>query len=239
MNTQTRRTVLGTLGVGATSVLAGTVSSAQAADAPPVFAGQYMPVPLSFDAAKLEGLSEKLITSHWQNNYIGSVNALNMIEGKLSAAMEDPDTHPLVYNGLKREELHRTGSVILHELYFGALGGDGKPGGDIAGALASAFGSVEAWQAEFLRISGGLGGGSGWVMLSFNLHTNSLHSYWAPDHMHNATTGVPLLALDMYEHSYHIDYGTAARRYVEVFMSNTDWEVVDQRYQRALRMAQS
>jgi Fe-Mn family superoxide dismutase len=57
--------------------------------------------------------------------------------------------------------------------------------------------------------------------------------------MHNATTGVPLLALDMYEHSYHIDYGTAARRYVEVFMSNTDWEVVDQRYQRALRMAQS
>ncbi len=232
-----RRTALNTLGAGTIAALVGSTSEAKAADSAPAFAGQHTPEPLPFDPAKLEGISEKVIQSHWQNNYIGSVNALNMIEGRLAAAMQDPDVHPLVYTGLKREELHRTGSVILHELYFGALGGDGKPGGDIASGLANAFGSVEAWQAEFLRISGGLGGGSGWVMLSYNMHTNSLHSYWAPDHMHNATAGVPLLALDMYEHSYHMDYGTAARRYVDAFMANVDWEVVDQRYGRALRMA--
>src|SRR3546814_18509283 len=60
-------------------------------------------------------LSERLIRSHWENNYIGSVKALNLIEARLAAAMADPDFPPVVYGGLKREQLHRTGSVILHE----------------------------------------------------------------------------------------------------------------------------
>ncbi len=204
---------------------------------PPAFSGTHQPKPLTFDPAKLEGLSERLITSHWQNNYIGSVNALNMIEGKLAKAMAEPDVHQLVYAGLKREELHRTGSVILHELYFEALGGGGEPGGRIVPALAEAYGSFDHWQQEFIRTARALGGGSGWVMLSYNLHTESLHTYWAPDHMHNATLGVPLLALDMYEHSYHMDYGTAAMKYVDAFFRNIDWQVVDRRYHRARRMA--
>lgn len=237
MDKQSRRTLLSTLGAGTFAAVTGSVTVAKAANAPPAFAAQHQPKPLTFDPAKLDGLSEKLIQSHWQNNYIGSVNALNMIEGRLAAAMQDTDLHPLVYAGLKREELHRTGSVILHELYFGAMGGDGAPAGQIVSGLTAAYGSVDAWQAEFLRTSGALGGGSGWVMLSYNLHINSLHTYWAPDHMHNATMGVPLLALDMYEHSYHMDYGTAARRYVDAFMRNVNWEEVDRNYARALRMA--
>lgn len=239
MDTPSRRAALSTIGISAATALTGAVSTAHAAEPPKAFAGRHEPKPLKFDAAKLEGLSEKLITSHWQNNYIGSVNALNMIEGKLAAAMANPDTHPLVYNGLKREELHRTGSVILHEMYFDGLGGDGKPGGEVGNALVREFGSYEAWQAEFIKISAGLGGGSGWVMLSINLHTMSLHNYWAPDHMHFAATSIPLLALDMYEHSYHMDYGTAARRYVDAFFKNVDWAVVDARYQRTLRMARA
>ena len=239
MDTHTRRTTLQTLGAGVVTALVGTEAAAQTSHNPPAFAGQHQPKPLKFDPAKLEGLSEKLITSHWQNNYIGSVNALNMIEGRLAQAMNDPDTHPLVYAGLKREELHRTDSVILHEMYFDGLGGDGSPGGDIEDGLRAAFGSFDAWHDEFVKISGALGGGSGWVMLSFNFHTMSLHNYWAPDHMHNATTSIPMLALDMYEHSYHMDYGTAARRYVDAFMANVNWEVVNRRYQRVLRMARA
>jgi len=226
------------MGLGA-AALTTTLHYAQAQPSAPTFAASHTPKPLKFDLAKLKGLSEKLITSHWQNNYIGSVNALNVIEDKLAAAMLDPDTHPLVYNGLKREELHRTGSVILHEIYFDGLGGDGSTGGDIEQALIAAFGSFGAWQDGFTKISRGLGGGSGWVILSFNFHTMSLHNYWAPDHMHNATTSIPLLALDMYEHSYHMDYGTAAARYVDAFLSNVDWEVVNQRCQRALRMTRA
>lgn len=237
MNQTSRRSALRLGGAGL--VLAGIPALAQNDfdSRPPTFAGTHIPKPLTFDPAKLEGLSEKLITSHWQNNYIGSINALNMIEGQLAKAMADPDVHQLVYAGLKREELHRTGSVILHELYFEALGGDGQPGGGIVQALAESFGSLDTWQQEFIHTARALGGGSGWVMLSYNLHTKSLHTYWAPDHMHNATLGVPLLALDMYEHSYHMDYGTAAMKYVDAFFKNVDWEVVDRRYHRARRMA--
>ncbi len=115
------------------------------------FAATREPKPLHFDPGKLKGLSERLIQSHWENNYIGSVKALNMIEARLRAAMQDSDLPPLVYGGMKREELHRVGSVILHEHYFDALGGEGKPGGALVEALKTAYGSVEAWEAEFRR----------------------------------------------------------------------------------------
>lgn len=204
---------------------------------PPAFAGAHEPKPLAFDPAKLDGLSERLLRSHWENNYIGSVKALNMIEKRLATALKDPDLPPVVYGGLKREELHRTGSVVLHERYFDNLGGDGKAGGKIDDALKSAYGSFATWETEFRRTGMSLAGGSGWCMLVYNLHTKALHNYWAWDHMHGAAAGVPLLVLDMYEHSFHMDYGAAAAKYVDAFMRNVNWEEVDRRYVRALKVA--
>jgi superoxide dismutase, Fe-Mn family len=227
-----RRSAIGAMGIG---LAAATASSANATGSPPLspaFAGGHQPVPLKFDPAKLVGLSERLIRSHYDNNYLGSVRTLNMIEGRLAAAMGDKDLPPVAYGGLKREELHRTGSVILHELYFGALGGNGAAGGTIRTALTSRYGSFEAWEAEFRRTAMALAGGSGWCVLAFNLHTASLHNYWAWDHMHQPAASVPLLALDMYEHAFHMDYGTAAARYVDAFMANLDWGEVDRRYAR-------
>lgn len=229
-----RRNAIGAMGIG--MVGAAAIGQAKAAETPPLasaaFAGGHQPKPLKFDPAKLTGLSEKLIRSHYDNNYIGSVRTLNMIEGRLVAAMADKDLPPVVYGGLKREELHRTGSVILHELYFGALGGNGVAAGDIRAALALAFGSHEAWEAEFRRTAMSLAGGSGWCVLAFNLHTGSLHNYWAWDHMHQPAASVPLLTLDMYEHAFHMDYGTAAAKYVDAFMANLDWQEIDRRYRR-------
>jgi hypothetical protein len=69
-----------------------------------------------------------------------------MVEGRLAAAMADKDLPPVIYGDLKREELHRTGSVILHELYFEQLGGDGVAKGDIRDALAKSHGSFDAWR---------------------------------------------------------------------------------------------
>ena len=191
-------------------------------------------MPLRYAPGSLPGLSERLIQSHWENNYQGSVRALNMIEGRLAAAMADPDFPPVVYGGLKREEAHRTGSVVLHELYFGGLGGNGQAGGSVRDALALAFGSFDAWLAEFRRTAMALAGGSGWCVLSHNRHIGSLHNYWAWDHMHGAVTGAPLIALDMYEHAFHMDFGTAAARYIDAFMANLDWAVIEARYQAAL-----
>lgn len=232
MSEMTRRDAIGAVGLGAAGLaLAG---QAAAADAPPAvapaFAGNHQPKPLRFDPAKLPGLSEKLVRSHWENNYQGSVRALNMIEGRLAAAMADKDFPPVAYSGLKREELHRTGSVVLHEYYFDQLGGDGKPGGGVTQALAAAFGDLGAWEAEFRRTAMSIAGGSGWCILSYNRHTNSLHNYWAWDHMHGAVNGAPLIALDMYEHAFHMDYGTQAAKYVDAVMANLDWEVIDRRY---------
>lgn len=227
-----RRDAIGTMGMSIAAAAA--IRPVSAADAPPpvasAFAGGHQPKPLTFDPARLTGLSEKLIRSHYDNNYVGSVRVLNTIEGRLAAAMADKDIPPVVYGGLKREELHRTGSVVLHELYFGALGGNGVAAGDIRAALAAAFGSHEAWEAEFRRTAMALAGGSGWCVLAFNLHTASLHNYWAWDHMHQPAASVPLLTLDMYEHAFHMDYGTAAAKYVDAFMANLDWQEIDRRF---------
>jgi Fe-Mn family superoxide dismutase len=232
----TRRTAIGAVSAGAAGLAFGGGGSAAGQDQvarPPAFAADHRPKPLNFDPAKLTGLSERLIKSHWENNYQGSVHALNTIETKLAEALATDDFPALLYGGLKREELHRTGSVVLHEYYFDGLGGDGAPGGSIAAALAKAFGGLDAWETEFRRTAMSLAGGSGWCVLAWNAHTGSLHNYWAWDHMHNAATGMPLIALDMYEHSYHMDYGTAAAKYVDAFMANLDWEVIDARYRAA------
>jgi Fe-Mn family superoxide dismutase len=216
--------------VAGESSMAGSMPKIRAA-----FAATREPKPLHFDPGKLKGLSERLIQSHWENNYIGSVKALNMIETRLSAAMQDPDVPPLVYGGLKREELHRVGSVILHEHYFNALGGDGKPGGALLEALKTAYGSVAVWEAEFRRTALSLAGGSGWCVLTFNAYTGELRNQWAWDHMHGSIAGLPLIVLDMYEHAFHMDYGAAAAKYVDAWFANLDWERLDQAWLRAVR----
>ena len=139
---------------------------AQTAAAPPAFAGQHQPRPLPFDPARLNGISEKLITSHWENNYGGAVKALNVVEQRLMTMLGDKDLPPYVYGDLKREELVRTGSVVLHEDYFANLGGDGKPGGEVLNAIKQAFASYDQWETEFKRTANALGGGAGWVIFA-------------------------------------------------------------------------
>jgi len=199
------------------------------------FRGEHKAKPLKFDPGKLKGLSERLIRSHWENNYGGAIKALNAIERRLAAMLPEKDLPPYVYGDLKREELPcGPGPVILHEHYFDSLGGEGRANGPALRLLTDWFGGDEVWQAEFTKMANGLAGGSGWVILAYNLHTGELHNYWAWDHMHNVPMGRPLLVLDMYEHSYHLDYGAAAAKYVEAFMENVDWDGVNRRVEGAL-----
>jgi Fe-Mn family superoxide dismutase len=120
----------------------------------------------------------------------------------------------------------RTGSVVLHELYFDNLGGNGRPDGDIRSLISEAFGSFDRWEREFRRISARLGGGSGGTVLGYNPHFRTLENYWMADHMHGAVTTTPLLVIDMYEHSYHMDFGAATARYIDAFFANINWETV-------------
>ena len=190
--------------------------------------------PLPFRASSLNGLSERLIESHWSNNYSGSVRALNEINRRLSDALSQDDLPAFVYNDLKREHLIRTGSVVLHELYFENLGGNGRPDSSIRSLLATAFGGFDRWEREFRRIAAGLGGGSGWVILGYNRHFGSLENYWLADHAHGPAATDALLVMDMYEHSYHMDYGAATARYIDAFFANVNWQAVLSRMESAV-----
>ena len=189
---------------------------------------------LPFAPAQLPGLSEKLLRSHHQNNYCGAVKRLNAIRAQL-AQTPFATTPGFQLNGLKREELIATNSMLLHELYFSSLGGHGTAMAlAMALALAANFGSVERWREEFIAMGKAQGGGSGWVLLSFQPREGTLVNQWAADHTHALAGGIPILALDMYEHAYHLDFGAAAGAYVDAFMANIAWALVYQRYQDAV-----
>ncbi len=187
--------------------------------------------PISFKPSRLNGLSARLIASHYENNYGGAVRRLNAIQGELAAL--DPASAPgFRLNGLKREELIAANSMLLHEVYFDSLGeaGGSDPTGALAEAIARDFGSLGRWRAEFVAMGKALGGGSGWVLLTRSPRDGTLSNVWAADHTHGLAGGTPLLALDMYEHSYHIDFGANVGAYVDAFMANISWGRVAVRF---------
>jgi Fe-Mn family superoxide dismutase len=189
----------------------------------------YQIKPLSCDPARIKGMSERLIISHYENNYGGAVKRLNLIGEKL-AELDYANAPGFLINGLKREQLIAMNSMILHELFFDGLGDQSEPDPALREALVRDFGSYERWRSEFIAMGKALGGGSGWVLLSWSARGGKLVNQWASDHCHTLAGGIPVLALDMYEHSYHIDFGTKAASYVETFMEAICWSNV----QRAL-----
>lgn len=224
-----REAISGVLAAGASVLALDNATQAQNDALPMAFAGRHMPKPLAFDATKLTGISEKLITSHHDNNYVGAVKALNLVEQRLVALSKEKDLPPYIYGDLKRQELIRTGSIVLHEHYFANLGGNGKADGNAKKLIEKWFGSYQTWEAEFKRTGNSLSGGTGWTILAFNQHTKEVHNYWSLDHSVNPPFSIPLLVLDMYEHAYQMDYGAAAAKYVDAFMTNVNWEEVNRR----------
>jgi Fe-Mn family superoxide dismutase len=101
-------------------------------------------------------------------------------------------------------------------------------------ALDRDFGSVEQWRAEFTALAKALGGGSGWALLSWSSREGRLVNHWAADHTHLLAGATPILALDMYEHAYHLDFGARAAAYVDAFMKNVRWDAVYRRYGAAV-----
>jgi superoxide dismutase, Fe-Mn family len=235
VNTERRDFIKG-VGVAAasTAMLAGTQALAQANPQTGAKAMAYQPKPMSFDPKSITGISEKVLVSHYDNNYVGAVKRLNAIGVQL-AELDFAKAPNFVVNGLKREELIASNSMILHEIYFDGLGGGGSPKGPLIEAIVRDFGSVERWRAEFSAMGKAEGGGSGWVILAYSPRDKRLVNQWAADHTTTLAGGRPVLVLDMYEHAYHMDYGAAAARYVDVYMEAIKWDNAAKLYEQYSR----
>ena len=216
--------------IAAGVTLAATQANAQTA-IPAAFAAR----PLPFAPAAIAGLSERLLTSHHNNNYIGAVNRIGAIQAQLTG-LDFAAAPGFQINGLKREELIALNSMILHEIYFAGFVGDARsPGSRLGQQIERDFGSFDRWRAEFAGMGKAQGGGSGWVLLTWSPRAGRLINTWAADHTMTAADGAVLMALDMYEHAYAIDYGARAGAYVDAFMAAARWANADAAFQAASR----
>jgi Fe-Mn family superoxide dismutase len=212
---------------GAAVALSATSASSEAT-------ATYTPKPLTLDPKSIKGISEKVLVSHYENNYLGAVKRLGAIRAQL-AELDFAEAPNFEVNGLKREELIAVNSAILHELYFDSLGGGGAPSGTLLDAITRDYGSLERWRSEFSAIGKAEGGGSGWVILAYSPREKKLVTQWAADHTTTIAGGRPILVLDMYEHAYHMDYGAKAGAYVDAFMEAIAWDKVGKLYEQASR----
>ena len=241
-STLDRRTFL-----SATAAAAGSFVAVAASDIGPALADAagtggktrnttmtYTMKPLPFDPQRIKGLSERILVSHYENNYGGAVKRLNAITEQL-ASLDYEKAPGFVINGLKREELIATNSMILHEVYFAGLGDPNQPGPRLTEAIDRDFGGMNGWRAEFVAMGKAEAGGSGWVILTYSPRDKRLVNAWAADHTTTLAGGSPILVLDMYEHAYQMDFGAKAADYVAAFMNVINWSNADELFDRCSR----
>ena len=175
--------------------------------------------PIAVRPWTLNGISERMIVSHYENNYGDAIRTLNAIRADLAGL--DVRTPGYRLRALKREEVIAMGSVTLHELYFGNLGGQGNQIPEqVRTVLDEHFGSIGAWRREFVDTARSLSGGSGWVLLTYSRRQRRFWNQIATDYSQAAIDAAPVLALDMYEHAYHMDFGANASAYIDAGMAN-------------------
>jgi superoxide dismutase, Fe-Mn family len=195
---------------------------------------RYRIAPLFCRPWTLNGITPRLIESHYENNYGDALNRLNAITKELDANdFATISVHAI--SRLKQEQIAALNSTLLHELYFASLGGDGRKVPEpLANVLARDFRSIDEWRREFIALANALATGNGWVLLTWVPRDNQLINQTISDGTQAIAGGIPILALDMYEHAYQIDFGTNASAYVAAFMRNIDWSAVEGRYEDAI-----
>lgn len=201
------------------------------------FPRNYVIKPLPFNPDNLKGLSSKLLQSHHENNYGGAVKNLMKVEAEI--AKLGPDAPPFVLTGLKTSEHGFRNSMILHEQYFDNLGGSGKIQGKAEKLISDTWGSVARFESEFKKGGAGVGGGTGWVLFSWDLRTAQPILSVTGHNNQSSALSVPLLLMDVYEHAYAIDFGAKLTDYIEHFFANINWETVDKRLEQAQELSRT
>ena len=181
----------------------------------------------------LNGFSEKQISFHHDVHYAGYVNKRNEVHLKLkSVDKSSANANYSEYRALKKEETFNASGQLLHELYFDMFGGDGKFSDDmdVIKKIKEDFGSFDAFKAEMVATAKSA---RGWAVLCIDPTDNKLRVFLADAHNDGAVWGaIPLIALDVYEHAYYVDYGPDRARYLEPFFANLDWKKINDRYMK-------
>jgi Fe-Mn family superoxide dismutase len=187
---------------------------------------EIVPRPLRSALLELDGISRAAVEAHYKL-YQGYVAKRNEILGRLEGA--ELEAANQVYSDLRALKVDLTfaiGGIKNHEMYFDHLGGDGgEPQGAIRNLIERDFGSVDAWRSD-LRATGMAA--RGWAWTAYDWDEGRLFNYLGDAQntfpVWNAT---PLIALDVYEHAYFLDYQTDRASYIDVFFANLDWGVVN------------
>ena len=191
--------------------------------------------PLDYDPSSLKGISQRTIEIHHGKLYKGYVDKTNEISEKLgelrrSGKVEGNQTYSEL-RGLKLGETFARNGSYLHENYFAILGGDGKPKGDVLKAIEEKFGSFEEFKSYFSAC--GMAA-RGWAILAWDMQEKKLMQYNCDAQNHGGVWGcIPIIAMDVYEHSYFIDTGSDRKAYIESFFNNLNWDKIEEFYQKA------
>lgn len=189
----------------------------------------------SFDLHGLNGISDRTMTTHFKlyEGYVKETNRLmDHIHAILKDGKVDQEEMP-TYSELKRRLGFEYNGMVLHEYYFENLkqGGAGHPGRNspFTQAAEGAFGSYEIWKTDFVGV--GKMRGVGWAMCYLNPANGQLSNHWVTLHETGNVAGfVPLLAMDVWEHAFILDYKPSERAaYIDAFFSNINWQAVEQR----------
>ena len=183
---------------------------------------------------ELKDISQKTIENHYGKLYQGYVKKWQEIQEKLKTA--DNLSANAVFSDLrelKLEESFAANGIILHENYFDVLGGSGKPEGEVIAAIEKDFDSFERWLGDFKAL--GLCS-RGWTVLGYDFNDGKLRNFLLDAHNLYGVWGVsPILAMDMYEHAYFIDFAADKKSYIETFFQNLNWQAVNQKFQRVVK----
>jgi Fe-Mn family superoxide dismutase len=220
-----KRTIVGALSLGVLDAELLRAAEQPTQSVPQVFA----PRSLKPSTFAMDGISKKTMEEH-HKLYVGYINKSNEILDALkSVDLSKANQTYSVLRALKVELTFAIGGVKNHEIYFDHLGGKGgKPEGRLLDQIVKDFGSYESWEKD-LKATGLAA--RGWVWLAYDADRGTLFNYLGDaQNTFPIWNAVPILALDTYEHAYFLDYATDRKSYIEAFMRNLDWKVVDQRF---------
>ncbi|MDQ3163272.1 MAG: Fe-Mn family superoxide dismutase [Actinomycetota bacterium] len=175
---------------------------------------------------ELDGISRTSVEAHYKL-YAGYVGKRNEILGKLATAdTASANQISSEFRALKVELSFAVGGIKNHEVYFEHLGGDGgEPRGAVADLIKRDFGSAEAWRTD-LKATGMAG--RGWAWTAYDWDEGRLFNYVGDtQNTYPIWNATPLVALDVYEHAYFLDFQTDRGAYIDAFLVNLDWGVVN------------